>query len=1256
MIRRSGCFIFVFIVLTLLPGRVSAFNKEGFSFIENKGQWSDSVRYKAEIPGGMLHLTDHGFQYHYLSVADIRRIDSVKEAGGNADSQNIRLHNYRVVFEGGNENIHYTAQDKRTRYVNYFFGKDSSGWKGNIGLYGKVIQHNIYRGIDVAIYSKPGSLKYDFMIAPGSDPNHIRLNFQGVHPHMTAAGNLSIKTSVNEVTEQAPYAYQIINGKEVPVKCKFKLNGDQLTFELPEGYNNQYTLIIDPELVFTTFSGGGDYQMGYYSFCTTYDREGCLYAAGVPIVFLWPFPPLWPVTPGAFQTTYSTVYGPMVCINKYNASGTDLVYSTYYGGGGPNDLPHAMIVNDQGELVLAGSTGSFNLPVTTGCFDSAKSGGTDIFIAHFNSSGAALVGATYVGGNIGNSINGIDMFSNFGLDAGSKNKTSPIELALDTTGNIWAVSNTSTQDFPVTANAFQPAIGGGNCDGVVFSLNPACSQLLYGSFIGGNNSDVAYGIQFNHAGNMVICGGTRSSNFPVTSNALHSTAPGSGDWDGFVSVFNPVTGALLQSTYLGTEADDQAVNLQVDELDNVYVLGRTFGNYPVSPGVYAIPGADLFIHKLSPSLSNSLLSTRMGNPQSSGNPFFPASFLVDNCTNVYLTGLSQDYEIPLANMPLSANAFQTTPGNFWFGVLKPDFSDLLFGTYYGRVNEPASGINGDHTHVGVNRMDPQGVLYQSLCVNSNSYPGTTAQSWSQFNQNTVGQDIVSFKFAFQLAGVTSGFSLSPGQRDSACVPVTIQFLNNASMAMEYTWNFGDGSPVVSDSSPSHTYVSEGVYTVSLIARNDTACITADTSYKTITVFNPQMPDITVSDTLVCTREEVLQLHVTVNNPSAHNSFLWQPAAGLLSANGTNVITVNPAIATQYSITVWDTIPGFCGYSKTDTIRIDYKPRILDILNTDTLVCKGSLIPLTVAGTAGYTFQWSPASGVASPADQNPVITADASQVYTVTASYPGCADTSQSISIAVDLPSGTGFVNEPDSICTGATIRFSPWQDSTLVRQRWQFGDGTGMAVTGSGQVLHAYDRDGILPVVLTSEYRACPDTSFTDTVYVYALPKVYLGPDTGLCLHGAPIVLQNLEQPPAVAYRSYWNTGDTTERLKVVHSGTYSLTIKNEPLGCSTTEVISITKDCYIDVPNAFSPNGDGENDYFFPRQLLSRKLTRFRMEIYNRWGQIIFETSSINGRGWDGKFNNAVQPVGVYLYSIDVEIDGHLNEKYTGNVTLVR
>jgi hypothetical protein len=114
---------------------------------------------------------------------------------------------------------------------------------------------------------------------------------------------------------------------------------------------------------------------------------------------------------------------------------------------------------------------------------------------------------------------------------------------------------------------------------------------------------------------------------------------------------------------------------------------------------------------------------------------------------------------------------------------------------------------------------------------------------------------------------------------------------------------------------------------------------------------------------------------------------------------------------------------------------------------------------------------------------------------------------------------------------------------------------------------------------------------------------------------------LTNLRATPVGKAHYLWNTGDTTRQLKVTRPGTYSLRLSAEPLGCAATATIEIKKDCYLDIPNAFTPGSDGLNDYFFPRQLLSQNITQFRMFIFDRWGKKVFETSGLDGRGWDGR-----------------------------------
>ncbi len=560
----------------------------------------------------------------------------------------------------------------------------------------------------------------------------------------------------------------------------------------------------------------------------------------------------------------------IVGINKYNATGTSLIYSTYYGGAGP-DYVHTMKVNAQGELIIAGSTRSANLPVTANAYDNTLGGAVDMFVAHFNSTGTALLGATYLGGNDVEPLTftfgfnappaGLDMFLS------NQNTTSPVEINMDNAGNIWLVGNTASTDFPVSANAQQATLAGGTgSDGVICKLNPVAVIFYTAAIFGGTGEEGIYSVQFNAAGNLVLGGVTTSTNFPTTNGAMITIAPGNGS-DGFLSIINAATGAIMRSTYMGTAGSDHVVGVQLDGSGNIFTFGRTRGAYPVSPGVYSVAGGDVFIDRMSPDLSTSQRSTRIGSI--STNNFFPDGFLVDICGNVYVTGLNASPGMPTTADAASAN--DSLP--FWFCVLTPDFQDLLYGSYFGE--------KGDHVHVGTNRLDPNGVVYHSIC-NTNNNNGTgggiwgnpsliTPGAWSEFNQSAQ-QDIVTFKFDFEATGVNSNFSLDTAGNgnDTGCVPYTVQMVNQSSSPsaaanITYQWDFGDGSPITTASAPAHTYTVQGIYTITLYAHDDSTCVTDDTAYMTITVVKTEMPDIVLRDTLLCNMEPSIQIGVQINN-------------------------------------------------------------------------------------------------------------------------------------------------------------------------------------------------------------------------------------------------------------------------------------------------------------------------------------------------------------------------------------------------------
>jgi len=1273
------------------------------SFIENKGQWINDAKYKADLPGGVVFLTDQGFVYNFANSKDLLQIQENAEGGKSTDLP-VRYHSYKVNFEGANTNIKYINSEKRKNYQNYFIGNDKSKWAGKVGLFGKVEQQNIYNGIDLAVYSNDkNAVKYDFIVAPNANPNQIILSFDGVTPQIKSDGSLFIKTTVNEISESAPYTYQIINDKEVLVKSAYKLKNGKVSFTFPDGYNSAYPLIIDPTLVFATFSGGTTGT--YYAYSTTYDLDGNMYASGLGDGTGWP------VTTGAFQLTG---IGSSVVINKYNSLGSQLVYSTYYGGSG-GDVPNSLRVNDLNELVVVGATSSSNLPTTTGAYDITLGGSSDIYVAHFNDLGTALIGATYVGGAaIEPYLQDISTSSSQGTSLSSSNYyTSPCEVNFDAAGNIWVVSSTGSTDFPVTADAIQSTNGGGY-DGVFFKLDPTCSNLLYSSYLGGTSDDIIYTFEFNSEGNLLLGGGTRSTNFPTTSAALNTTYLG-GNWDGFVAKFNVTTSTLEYSTFIGTDNLDNVTKIQIDQADNIYILGRTLGNYPITTGVWAVPNGDVFIAKLSPTLSTSLLSTRVGKNQgSASNSFIPTAFLLDNCENVYVAGLNAT-----SGMPITPDAFDANQKPFWFCAIKPNFEDILFGTYF--------GTSSDHCHAGISRFDPEGIVYHSVCATSTSYP-TTPGSWSPIKQNGGTNDVVSFKFNFDANGVRSHVSLPTTTNDTGCAPYTIHFNNTSTSpySIQYDWSFGDGGTSVLPT-PTYTFANPGVYDVILHANSDSACITDDWDTLRIVVLHTELPQITTSDTVICGDVQSLDLKVDIENPSPNNSILWTPNNGILSGSTQDIVTVNPSVNQIYYVTVKDTIPGICGFSVTDTVHIDYAPRELNIITNDTVVCEGAQIPIVAVGSPDFDFKWSPPNGVNNINALNPIITINQPMTYTLTASHTGCPDTSQTITFQmheipkIDLgidkevcewdvvtleslvtpfrndytynwsptsglispnlpntqfnadtsityklnvstpigcsssdsvniivnPGNFGSIVADTGFCPPSTIQL--WAEGGVSYQ-WSPAYGLDNAEIAKPTANPATTTD--YSVVIT-DIHGCLDTQ-TINVQVFPLAVLQI-PDEVTIFPGEEYQIN----PYTNASYFKWfppsgvsNTDISDPVLNPEVRTRYFVTATTEN-GCSLVDSIDVLVDgTVIDMPNAFTP-GNGTSNVFKASKRGMAELKEFA--IFNRWGNKVFSTTNIE-EGWDGTYKGKAQPLGTYIYIIDAVTNDGKPFKKEGNVTLIR
>ncbi len=320
-----------------------------------------------------------------------------------------------------------------------------------------------------------------------------------------------------------------------------------------------------------------------------------------------------------------------------------------------------------------------------------------------------------------------------------------------------------------------------------------------------------------------------------------------------------------------------------------------------------------------------------------------------------------------------------------------------------------------------------------------------------------------------------------------------------------------------------------------------------------------------------------------------------------------------------------------------------------------LICQGKSVSFTDASTGtSITNFWNFGDGsIATGANPTHVfLNTGVYQVYEVITDFVPCHDTMYK-TVYVDTISGIDFAITDTVMCQGTYVTYSGFYSATgSAGNIWNFGDGS--TITNTNPVVHGFNAAGIYTVTLTAQYRACPDTTISKVVTVLPQPYVNIGADTSICKGSTSVILGdmlNLNNPLA-SWK--WSTGQTGSSIAVTEPGYYYTTVSIN--NCTASDTIWVQDGCYMAVPNVFTPNGDGVNDYFFPRQLLSRGLTAFTMNIYNRWGELIFTTTTTDGRGWDGRFNNAVQPEGVFVYVIDATfIDGQ-KEHHQGNVTLLR
>ena len=1127
-------------------------------FSENKGQWNEEALFRSDIPFGSVYLEKNNFFFVMYSPADLKKKQHPSLVSGPVIIHGQVMHE---EFVGANPNPTVTGVKPLKDYENYYHGNDSRHWASGVKVYPEVNYSELYNGIDLRVYTRGSmQLKYDFTVKPGADASNIQIHYKWAQNVRLRDGTLQIKTSVGSMIEEQPYAYQEINGVRVKVKCDFVLANGQVGFSLPEGYDHNYGLIIDPNIVFSTYTGATADNWGYTA---TYDNQQCMYIAGLVRSGPDPFDPTivgtYGTTAGAFQSVWGggndTTGIQWSCdmgVSKFSADGSTLLFRTFIGGSN-NETPNSMVADAQDNLIIYGVTYSTDFPVTANAYQNTNHGISNLVVVKLNSGATALLGSTYVGGSGQDGIN-FDPTEqtpgNLKKNYGDQNRG---EVNIDANNDIYVAACTMSSDFPVTPGAAQTTFGGTQ-DGCVFKLKSDCSQLIWSTYLGGNNDDACYSLDLAAGGTIFVAGGTMSTNFPVTPGVLNGAYQG-GAYDGFVTHINASGTQFLSSTYIGTSGDDQVYAVKLDGEGNVYFVGQTTGAYPLVSATYSNPNSGQFVAKMKPTLDSVFYSTVFGS--GSGKPnISPTAFLVDTCENVYIAGwgdattsiFAQDfspvYANDMFNMPLTADAFQsTTDGtDFYFIVLSKDVQGLLFASYFGG--------NGyiDHVDGGTSRFDKRGVMYEAICAGcgANSLTPTTAGAWSQTNDSWNCNEL-GLKIAFNLSGANVAVQAHP--RATGCVPLTVQFQSTTSNVVSVQWDFRDGS-TSTQQNPVHTFTDTGTYNVMLVGYNPNSCNVHDTAYISVWVRNDSLSADFLPTTVVnCDSDRVVFASHNFNTTMYNWSFGDGATANTDSVNhqytgpGTYIVTLIVSDTTKCNLLDTFTapihIPGFVSASFT---------------TNDARGCIPLAVQLTSQPDNTATYYWSFGEGAADTSRINTVthtyMAGDTFQVRLIVIDSTSCniTDTTYGTEIGIDSFANAAFhFSRKFFMCD--SVQITAWTDYTgETSELWTFGDGTQIANVDS--VTHTYTTAGTFVIthyIVDSRMICKPLDTAKIAVSLVPLDISASIPDTIKCL---PLTADFVGHTALLSTDFYWffGDGDSTTGTPVTHTylntGTYRVTL----------------------------------------------------------------------------------------------------------------
>jgi gliding motility-associated-like protein len=1035
-------------------------------------------------------------------------------------------------------------------------------------------------------------------------------------------------------------------------------------------------------LLWSTFLGGGDMVQGTETansmICDSLNNI-LIFGATSSIDF--------PTTAGAVQSNhaggvananflfngvYFLTQGTDLFVSKISSNGQNLLASTYLGGTGNdgvnykiNSLPYNSVaaydslttnygdqfrgeisLDQSGNVLVASCTRSLNFP-TQNAFQPNLAGGQDGVIFRMNPGLTSLQFSSYLGGTQNDAC---------------------YSVKVDTLNNILTCGGTSSSNFPGTVGGLWANYQGGKTDGFVIRLNPSGTSITAGSYLGRTQYDQTFFVEVDRDNNVFVLGQSEGGIFP-TWNAPYTNSNSSQ----FVIKMSNNLATNMASATIGNGSSQINISpaaFLVDVCGNIYISGWganilqnvPLSGMPVSVNAYQpnTTGFDFYLMVLEHDFLSLLYATYMG-----GN--FSTEHVDGGTSRFDKNGVV--YQSVCGGCGGQSD-FPTTPGAYSNVNNSANCNNLLFKFDFDLI--PSAQFIANQT-----------IGCEDLQVTFNNFSTLNDDYLWDFGNNNTSSSIFNPTIIYQNPGVYQVYLYVTDSvcalTDTAMTTITVldsinfTLLDTASLCSnnpylltintngapsQYLWstnasftppiNSGPNDPdyLVASNAPGWYYASA----------SNGYCSKTDSIYVEFGV--PVVAAYQLSPQSGCS-----PITINFNNSStATTNFYWDFGNGTVdSVNFEPQVTyVQPGQYTTQLI-VLDTI---CNASDTSSVVITVFPNVSFNLPNNLYLCTDTslvLLPTNILGGAN-NFIWSSSNLFsdtlnASVVDSSLEILVPENGMFYLSADNGNCF---YSDSIEIQVFSESISISGPDSVCLNSPTLYNAvnssqetftyqWSPANIVQGPSNQASVTITPAANQYLYLQATSTNGC--VVEDSIYIF---VSYINPSLVQAsVNPPIVNPGSTVTLTGSPSGYPFYQWVPSTGVL---NPNSQTTEATVDVTTVFTLLVSDGICSVNDTvevKVYEIICDLpYVFVPNAFSPNNDGNNDVLYVRGLFVEKML-FR--VFDRWGEMVFESTDVNF-GWNGIYQDRKLDPDVYDYYLQVTCYGGLEKITKGNVTLMK